>query len=120
MTRSMSPSRRARIFEHHDGICHICGGKIDGVREKWDVEHIIPLAMTGDDSDENLAPAHKKCHGSKTKTDVHQIAKAKRVSRKHIGAVKPKRKIGDPRFKKKVSGEVVRRDDEDDMLGDWF
>ena len=98
MTRRMSPSRRARIFEAHKGQCHICGERIDGTREKWEVEHVVPYALTRDDSDDNLAPAHERCHATKTPDDVRKIAKAKRVHRKHIGAANPKRKMPYRRF----------------------
>ena len=98
MTRRMSPTRRARIFEAAEGICHICEMEIDGVKEPWDVEHVIPLAISGDDSDDNLRPAHRACHKPKTRDDAKTIAKAKRVHRKHTGAHKPKRKMPYRRF----------------------
>lgn len=113
MTRRMSPTRRARIFSDHDGVCHICETRIDGTKEAWEVEHIIPHALTRDDSDENLAPAHVRCHAIKTKTDVTQIAKAKRVNRKHIGAHSPKTTLPGSKtskWKRKLDGTVIRRD----------
>src|SRR6056297_2954082 len=70
MTRRMSAKRRAAVFAAHDGLCHICEGKI-GVGEAWEVEHRIPLEISGDDSDGNLAPAHIACHRAKTKGDAH-------------------------------------------------
>lgn len=75
---TISPARRARIFEAHDGRCHICGQKILA-GQAWDVEHRIARGLTYDDSDENLAPAHAnaECHGAKTKVDKGLIAKAK-------------------------------------------
>ena len=105
--RSMTPLRRARIFDTHGGTCHLCGCKI-GVGEAWDVEHIIALEISGDDSDDNLAPAHRSCHRAKTSKDAGMIAKAKRVHAKHIGAHQPKRAIGSRRF----NGEPIypRRD----------
>lgn len=114
MTRRMSPSRRARIFEAHGGICHICGQKIDGTRERWEAEHIVAYALTRDDSDENLAPAHDRCHATKTPEDVTRIAKAKRGNRKHLGAHRPKSTIPGSRaskFKRRIDGTTVRRDE---------
>lgn len=90
--RSMTPLRRARIFDAHNGTCHLCGGKIC-VSEKWEVEHVIALEISRDDSDDNLAPAHVACHRAKTKDDAGRIAKAKRVHAKHIGAHRPKRRM---------------------------
>jgi 5-methylcytosine-specific restriction endonuclease McrA len=56
------------------------------MNEKWDLEHVIPIAMGGDDDEENLRPAHKSCHKAKTKDDVKAVAKAKRRQAKHLGA----------------------------------
>lgn len=89
--RSFSAKDRARIFEANKGVCHICSAKIDAVREAWEIEHVIPWALTRDDSDGNLRPAHKKCHREdKTGKDVADIAKAKRREARHSGAIKPK------------------------------
>ena len=97
--RNMSTKRRAAIFAAHGGVCHICGGVIDGTREAWEVDHVIPLEISGDDSDDNLRPAHEKCHATKTaKQDAPTIAKCKRVAAKHNGAYRPKRKIPYRRF----------------------
>jgi 5-methylcytosine-specific restriction protein A len=114
MTRRMSPTRRARIFADRDGICHICGERIDGTRERWEVEHIVPYALTRDDSDDNLAPAHVACHAGKTAGDVAQIAKAARVERKHIGAHRPKSIIPGSKasgWKRRMDGTTIRRND---------
>ncbi len=115
MTRkSWTLLRKARVFEAHNGVCHICGDKIDGTREAWELEHIIPIAMGGEDDESNAAPAHVVCHKGKTATDKAQIAKANRVRAKHMGA-KARTKSTFPgsrasKWKRKVSGEVVRRD----------
>ena len=115
MTRAMSTSRKARIFEQHGGVCHLCGQKIDGTRERWDAEHIVPYALTRDDSDENLAPAHVDCHKAKTRQDVTAIAKAKRVAAKHNGAFQTRSKLPGGRsskFKRKINGTTVSRDED--------
>jgi hypothetical protein len=87
--RRMTAKRRAAIFSAHDGICHLCGGKI-GVADAWDVEHVIALEISRDDSNSNLRPAHRTCHKAKTKDDAKVIAKCRRVSQKHTGARKKK------------------------------
>ena len=112
MTRRMSPKRRAKIFADHDGLCHICRGRIDGTREAWEVEHIIPLEVSRDDSDGNLAPAHVACHKAKTKSDARTIAKCRRVSQNHTGARKPKGTIPGSKasgWKRKLDGTIERR-----------
>jgi len=78
---------RARIFAANDGACHICNGKIDGTTEAWEVEHVIPWALTQDDSDENLRPAHAKCHKAKTHgAERAMLNKTERQRLKNMGA----------------------------------
>jgi len=113
--RSISTKERLRLFALHGGRCHICGDRIDGIREPWDVEHVIPWALTRDDSDKNRQPAHRggSCHGAKTKTDVKAIAKAKRIEAKHKGAwAKKGRAIPGSKasgMKRGFDGRVTRR-----------
>lgn len=77
---SMTKARRARIWERDGGVCYICGEKV-ALGEAWDVEHRIAWALSFDDSDDNLAVAHKDgCHSTKTKADVKSIARAKRMA----------------------------------------
>ena len=98
--RRQSAKDRARIFAAHNGICHICKGTIQ-TGEAWDVEHVIPLAISGDDTDANKAPAHVKCHTNKTAVDMGDIAKAKRREARHTGAARPKGNIKSRGFEKK-------------------
>lgn len=112
--KNWTPLRRMRLFDAHGGICHICGREIDGVREGFEVEHLIPLAMGGDDDESNCAPAHVACHREKTATDKGQIAKANRVRAKHNGAWRPKSTLAGSKasgWKRKINGEAVRRED---------
>jgi 5-methylcytosine-specific restriction endonuclease McrA len=109
--RSMTPLRRARIFDTHGGTCHLCGLKI-AVGEAWEVEHIVALELSGDDTDGNLAPAHVACHREKTADDAGRIAKARRVRAKHIGAHRPKAVIPGSRgskWKRTIDGRTVLR-----------
>ncbi|MQY48237.1 HNH endonuclease [Rhizobiales bacterium RZME27] len=108
--RSMSPTRRLRIWEAHGGVCCLCQTKIDGVREAWTVEHLRALGLGGEDEDANCAPAHETCRRKKDKVDVSAIAKAKRVKAKHIGVAKAKSSLSHPQFKRLMDGTVVRRD----------
>jgi 5-methylcytosine-specific restriction protein A len=113
MTRTRwTAKRRAALFLAHAGVCHICGGKING--EGWDVEHVIPLAMGGDDDEANCAPAHLKCHRAKTATDKGHIAKAARMQLRAMGIKRqPRNPIrggkGDT-IKRKINGTVERRE----------
>jgi 5-methylcytosine-specific restriction endonuclease McrA len=85
--RPLSTTRKLKLWETCGGVCHICEQKIR-VGERWDVEHIIPLAMGGADDESNMAPAHAACHAPKTVEDVGRIAKAKRQKARHIGIKK--------------------------------
>lgn len=113
MRRKWTPKRRLAVFEAHKGTCHLCGDKIDGTREAWELEHVIPLAMGGDDDETNVAPAHKSCHAAKTVIDAGNLAKANRVRAKHYGAHVSKHPLPGSRnskWKRKVGGGVVPRD----------
>ncbi len=111
--RSLSTRERVRLFTLHGGICHLCGGRIDGAREAWEIEHVLALALGGDDSDENRHPAHVKCHKGKTADDVGRIRKADRAKARHIGAkAKPRRRLPggrDSGWKQKLDGTWVPR-----------
>jgi len=101
MTRRRHNAKdRSRIFAAHNGICHICKGAIQ-TGEAWEIEHLVPLAISGDDTDANKAPAHVKCHKNKTAVDLGDIAKAKRREARHTGAVRPKGNIKSCGFGKK-------------------
>jgi len=74
---SMSKTRRVRIFVKEDGRCYLCGEKVK-IGQLFEVEHVIPWALSFDDSDDNLKIAHTVCHKTlKTGDDVKRIAKAK-------------------------------------------
>lgn len=113
MRKRRTPQAREAICLAHGWVCVICTGKIDPVREKWILEHLLALAAGGSDDDENLGPAHYKCAIEKTKDDVKTIAKINRVRSKHLGT---KVKSGRPMpgtirsgIKKKMNGSVERR-----------
>jgi 5-methylcytosine-specific restriction protein A len=104
--RSLSPTKRVALFEQHRGVCHICEQRIQ-VGQPWDVEHVIPLALNGADDASNMRPAHKACHGEKTKADAASWSKAKRVRAKHIGAKRPSG--FQSKYRKRMDGTVVLR-----------
>jgi 5-methylcytosine-specific restriction protein A len=81
------PRVRLRIFEHHDGRCHITGRKIQA-GEAWDCEHIKALCNGGEHRESNLAPALKQPHREKTARDVKLKAKTDRIRKRHLGIKK--------------------------------
>ncbi len=104
--RSLTSLQRLKIFEDNGGICYLCEEKIQ-VGQPWEIEHMIPLALGGPDTEANMLLAHRVCHAPKTVEDMGRIAKAKRQSARHHGAKQsrwPKSK-----WKRKVSGETVLR-----------
>ena len=103
--RTLTTRDRAEIFGAAEGRCHLCGGRIEA-GQRWEAEHVIPLAMGGEDGLANLAPAHVRCHRTKTRTDASDIAKAKRREAKHLGFHRPRSGFSGWR---KFNGEVVKR-----------
>lgn len=85
--KSFTKKERARLFLLYDGECYLCAGKIHAEREAYEIEHVIPWALTQDDSDDNLRLAHVKCHRGKTASDVKAIAKTERMRLRYLGAL---------------------------------
>ena len=113
----LSNADRLRLFRLHGCVCHICSQPIDGVREKWEVEHVVSRGMIGAaaDTDDNMRPAHIACHKGKTAEDADHLARAKRREGKHLGAYRPRHIMPGSRasdFKRCMSGQTVRRDAE--------
>ena len=114
MTRKRrTAQQREAICVANNWICHICGLPIDPVRQRWELDHPIPLANGGTDEDEALKPAHARCHLEKTVGDIGKIAKGKRMRARHLGTKPPPQRImpGSRRskWKKKLDGTVVPR-----------
>lgn len=112
--RSLSGHSRLKAWERTGGICVVCDQPIDGVRERWIVEHIRALELGGADEIENMGPAHDTCGREKTREDHARSAQAKRQKIRHLGAavaVRPLIGSRASRLKRKIDGTVVRRDD---------
>jgi 5-methylcytosine-specific restriction enzyme A len=83
------PRVRLRIFERHNGVCHIARRKINA-GEPWDCDHIVALCNGGEHRELNLAPALRDKHREKTREDVAEKAETYRKRSKHLG-LKPAR-----------------------------
>ncbi len=107
--RHIGPRERLEIFSRSMGRCHLCGVNIIGTAEKWEVEHVLPLEMGGDEAkgSDNLQPAHVGCHKGKTAVDAWNLAKAKRREARHLGANRPRSPLGHPTLRRKLDGTVV-------------
>lgn len=122
--KPMSARRKKNIWEREGGICWMCEKPVPMTgRGEVVYDHRIPLEAGGTDDDENIYPLHySPCDKIKTAQDKKTIAKAKRQAgetgqqarRKQAPLTrKPSRLQSrgfDGRFKKKMNGEVVRRD----------
>ena len=106
--KPLTKKQRVQLFFDRKGECCICRGNIH-VNEKWIDEHIIPLAMGGTNDWENRGCAHVDCAKGKTKVDVKQIAKAKRIEAKFIGAEQPKTKITSRPFQSRLKPDKSTR-----------
>ncbi len=106
------PRVRLRVFDKHDGICHISGRKINP-GDNWELDHIVALVNGGKNDESNLAPALKDAHKPKTAADVAAKAKTDRVRKKHLGIGTGKKALipgsKGTRFKRKIDGTVVAR-----------
>lgn len=112
--RSLSGHSRLKVWERAGGVCVICGHSIDGVRDRWIVEHIRALELGGPDEFDNMGPAHEACGRDKTRDDHAATAQAKRRKIRHLGAqsvTSPLHTSKTSALKRKVDGTVVRRDD---------
>lgn len=80
--RTMTPARKRRIHEREGGLCYHCRLPVPQSGPDVRYDHIRPLWITGDDSDEAIKPAHTTCDKPKTAIDQAVIAKIKRILRK--------------------------------------
>lgn len=108
--QAIPPRVRVRVFDRHDGRCHLTDRRIRA-GEAWDCDHVIALVNGGEHRESNLAPALKAAHREKTAADVAEKAGVYRKRAKHLGIKKPSRFAcsRDSKLKKKINGEVVPR-----------
>ncbi len=112
--RSLSGHQRLQAWERTGGVCVVCERAIDGVHDRWIVEHIRALELGGEDDLANMGPAHEVCGREKTRDDHAATAQAKRRKIRHIGADDVRYPLPGSRagtLKRKVDGTVVRRGD---------
>lgn len=112
--QKLSKKQRLECFVRHAGQCYLCGTSIRP-GETWEVEHLLPVGLGGDNGVDNLRPAHTRCHKPKTKDDVGKMRKADRLKAKHFGAKQKTGSIPGSKksgWKRKMDGTVVRRDEE--------
>lgn len=97
---AIPPRVRLRVFERFAGTCQLTGRKIRP-GDEWDLDHRVPLALGGKHAESNLQPVLREAHREKTRQDVADNAKVRRIRLKHIGAFpKSKAKIKSRGFQK--------------------
>ena len=101
------PRVKLRVFEAHQGICHLSGRKIRA-GEPWDCDHIKALINDGENRESNLAPALRDKHRAKTAEDVAEKSAIYEKRIKHL-SIKPKGRGWNTKLKRKMNGEVVAR-----------
>ena len=83
----ISTTKRVKLITDHGEACAECG--ISLRLKAWHLDHVIPLAMGGDDEPHNWQPLCHACHLDKTKAEAPARAKAKRLEAAHKGAKAP-------------------------------
>lgn len=108
-----APDRvRLRVFTRCKGRCHRCGRKI-GPADKWTLEHLLALVLGGQNRESNLGITCSWCLPEKNAEDQAAKSKIARISKKHLGLDKPKRKWPSRPFSPTFKPNV-RQIDEDD------
>ena len=102
------PRVKLRVFERHNGICHLSGRKIRA-GEPWDCDHVKALINGGENRENNLAPALRDKHREKTAEDVAEKSAIYTKRIKHLGIAKPKSRLTHPKLKRTFDGRVVER-----------
>jgi hypothetical protein len=106
MKRDSAKARRICVDTHHWHnllgrkclTCHVCKGVIDLVKDttRWRADHIRRHAENGEESAENLWPICLDCDtgpDGKAAEDTRVVAKGKRISGRHDGIKRTKRKM---------------------------
>jgi hypothetical protein len=60
-----------KLFKIQNGTCFICCEPIDFTLHTTNIDHIIPLANRGKDSEDNFAVTHESCNKSKKDADLN-------------------------------------------------
>lgn len=84
------PRVRLRVFNAHDGICHIAKRKI-AAGEPWQLEHVVALINGGENRESNMAPALVDKHREKTAEDVAEKSAVYRNALRDKGIRPPSR-----------------------------
>lgn len=106
------PRVKLRVFERYQGVCQCGCSRRIMAGEQWQADHIVAVINGGQNRESNLHPLLSKHHVEKTKEDVALKSKVYKKRSKHLGLKKKSWFPGskDSKWKKKLNGQVVRRD----------
>jgi len=108
--KSLTAKQRHKMFIDRSGKCCVCGGKVDGVKDRWIDEHLVPLADGGTNDLDNRGIAHETCARSKTSKEATDRAKHRSAAQRHFGAKRATMPGSrNSPWKKKMNGQVVPR-----------
>lgn len=108
---AVPPRVRLRVFARANGLCEACGRKIRP-GDKWQADHTVAIVNEGENRESNLRCICDWCHKEKTKADVSEKSRARRIQAHHAGIRKPSAFAcaRTSRFKKRVDGTVIDRE----------
>ena len=90
MRQEFSAKTKLEAWHRSGGVCE-CGCTIKLYPGGYEYDHRIPCGLGGDNSLDNCVVLVRGHHLDKTRRDVAQIAKAKRLERGHAGIRKPRK-----------------------------
>jgi 5-methylcytosine-specific restriction endonuclease McrA len=70
--------------------CHVCALPLNVATREWHADHIARHAEGGESTAQNLWPICVPCHRAKSAKDTSEIAKGKRVAKRHFGVKRSK------------------------------
>lgn len=105
------PRVRLRVFQRDGGSCQCGCGRSIRPGDAWETDHTISICNGGENKESNLRTLLKSCHDAKSATDVAEKSQVYQKRKKHLGIKKKSRFpcAKESKWKKKISGEVVRR-----------
>lgn len=103
---------RPMILHQQMFCCAICGDLLT-LKDGWDWDHRLPLALGGEHALSNVQAACIPCHKLKTREDIRKIRKAARIRARADHSRRRRKAITsrgfDKSLRRKMSGEVVKQ-----------
>lgn len=77
-TRVLGVARRRYVFERDGGKCYMCG--IELTLDTFELDHLLPVAKGGSNSESNLAVSCRRCNRSRgTRMGEQQLLKLSKL-----------------------------------------